>query len=61
MMSNSGTMFWIRSFGQVAPVDKAIVSGAKYVTPYKGRFVFYGFPEKPEAYCSIIKAEAVYE
>ena len=34
--------------GQVSSNDKAVVSGCKYVTPYKGRFVFYGFPEKPE-------------
>ena len=33
--------------GQIAPNDKAVVSGAKYVIPFKGRFVFYGFPEKP--------------
>ena len=35
------------SLGAPAGPDVALISGAKYVTPYKGRFVLYGFPDKP--------------
>ena len=33
--------------GRPAGPDNALLSGAKYVVNYKGRFVLYGFPEKP--------------
>ena len=33
--------------GAPAGPDNVLLSGAKYVTAYRGRFVLYGFPDKP--------------
>ena len=33
--------------GAPAGPDNVLLSGAKFVTAYKGRFVLYGFPDKP--------------
>ena len=33
--------------GQVATPDNVLISGARHCIEYKGRFLLYGFPEKP--------------
>ena len=35
------------ALGAPAGPDNVLLSGAKFVTAYKGRFVLYGFPDKP--------------